>query len=70
MLERLRETDMIEGLALIAYAFLIPTDVTSELEVQHGLGMDMYRISMEQIVLLMKVCVPNSRYLEDERVGC
>lgn len=44
------------GLALVAYVFLITTDVTSELEVQNGLGMDMYLISIAQIVELMKVC--------------
>lgn len=45
----------VPGVALLAYALVVPTDVTSELEVQHGLGMDMWSRPMGDVVVLMKV---------------
>ncbi|CZT14894.1 uncharacterized protein RCC_12259 [Ramularia collo-cygni] len=40
--------------AFMTYALLVPTDITSELEVRNGFGMDMYLLTMEQILVLMK----------------
>ncbi|KAF7189497.1 Satratoxin biosynthesis SC1 cluster protein 4 [Pseudocercospora fuligena] len=38
----------------ICYALLVPTDVSCEIEIQNGLGMDMFRLSVGQIVEIMR----------------
>lgn len=40
---------------LFCYALLVPTDLSCEFEVQNGLGMDMYMLSIGQIVTILKV---------------
>lgn len=40
---------------LFCYALLVPTDVTAEIEVRNGLGMDMYRLSVDQVVTVLQV---------------
>lgn len=42
--------------ALFCYVLLVPTDVSADIEVQNGLGMDMYMLSMENIVRILEVC--------------
>ena len=43
---------------IFCYALLVPTDVTAEIEVQNGLGMDMYMLSMDNIVRILEVRDP------------
>lgn len=55
------------GAALVAYALLVPTDVTSELEVRKGFGMDMYYIDLENVIPLMKVCFRTVSYARNDK---
>lgn len=52
-------------LAFFSYAILVPTDVTAELEVQNGLGLDIYMLDVDNIVNILFVSThlyPHPRY--------
>lgn len=40
---------------LFCFVLMVPTNVTADIEVQNGLGMDMYMLSMDNIVRILEV---------------
>lgn len=50
---------------LVCYVLLIPTDVSAEIEVRHGLGMDMYLLTIDDVVMILEV---SSALLKESRV--
>lgn len=50
---------------LFCYVLLVPTDVTAEIEVQNGLGMDMFMLSVDQIVTVLQVSAAKLKSLSD-----